>query len=298
MAHRDLTTPTMATITAAWLDAARERPLFEAAPRLSPFLGDIEAVHEGLTRFQRRDATTAALLTAFVARSAKFDVSHDRLARGLWNTMTGMADLLGEGEESEALLVARDELLPHGLLTVNLAYSDEVGNALLALDRLSEPSRAAIKKHGVLGKKLTAWVAAWRDSAKALGEAEAERVERLGAADLDVGTPADAVRARNDWIRVVSFVVGALPFEKSLDAGAQRRILQHLEAADARAVRARDRARGPADDEAQPEGEPAPRPVAPPVAAPVTPAPKPAPAPSPADHASPASPVVPAPPPA
>ena len=237
MALKDLKTSTMVTITAPWLDPKKQRPALERLTRVSGLLPDIAAAHQGLIKFQKKESVLSTALGKLAEKAAALDETHDRKARGLFNITTGIADLSDDDSFSDAILVARDELMPTGLQVVTPSYRDEAGAAALVEERLTPESKKLLKETQVAGKPLAKWVDGWLRAAHELGEVEAERVKLQGRINDEPNMGGDVVRARNHWIRVVSTVLQVLELEKDLDVKTRKSVIEQLDAALAKAGR-------------------------------------------------------------
>src|SRR6185369_11183192 len=95
MSLRDLPTQTMVSLSAAWLDPAHARTAIEALPTARAVLPKLEAAHRLLLKTQpdRSKPRTPPELAALQTEQAQVDAIHDRSARGVYNVLTGFADL-------------------------------------------------------------------------------------------------------------------------------------------------------------------------------------------------------------
>lgn len=250
MGMRDLTTASMVTVTGALLDPERERPIFAKYPRLLPWLSDIEAAHEGLHEVQTLAPKVSPALSTLNERAASLDAEHDRLARGIFDTLSGLISLTEDTERASLLLRARDELFPKGLSIVNRTFLDEAGEAQLLDSRLSDGSRKLLCELPIEGVTLNQYVLFWQKAGLTLGEVEAERV-RL-AKDEKAQSIASLGRARLAWVSAMNALVFVIEREKELTQDDRRRLLEPLETALAKAS-AKKKAGA---KHAQPEGEP------------------------------------------
>lgn len=246
MALRDLSIGTMLVITGAWLDPEKERPILERLTRVAPLLPDVEAAHEGLIRFQFKAQTASQKARSLMGRTTELDAEHDRMARGLHVICEGLALLAKTPKEAEAYLRLQAELMPTGLAIVTASYLEEAGQAELIDQRLSTGSKALLKSTKVHGKQLQTYVNEWKATARALGEAETEKARLLGEEATGSVGP-----ARNAWTGAVTAVQHMLRREPDLTAAERHRLLEPLEAAQAKAAAAKKRAAAglPVEDE-------------------------------------------------
>lgn len=254
MALKYLKTSTMVTITGPWLDPKKQRPALERLPRVSAFLPDIEEAHQGLIKFQKKDSALSAELGRLTERTTALDMTHDRKARGLWNVLSGLADLVDDDVQADGFITARAELIPTGLLVVNPSYRDEAGAAKLVEGRLTADSKKILEDTQVAGEPLAKWVDGWLRAAHELGEIEEERVKVQGLISGEPGPGGDAVRARHQWIRIVSTVLQALELETDIDAKTRKSVLEQLESALAKAGRPSRTGKPKGDDGAVDDG--------------------------------------------
>jgi hypothetical protein len=151
MAYKSLTTPTMVTITGAWLDKEHERPLIESLPQAGPLLAGIEKAHKGLLQTQSAGEKDADSTTMLQRKQEDLDARHDRKARGVHGALTAFADLADKPEDAAALIALRDRVYPHGLKVVQWSYTDEAGEAKLLEKRLTQGDKELLKQLPVPG---------------------------------------------------------------------------------------------------------------------------------------------------
>ena len=234
MSYKSLTTPTMVTISGAWLDNAQERPLIESLPKAGALLSSLEVAHTGILTTQNTGIQAAASIIAIQEQQGTLDVLHDRKARGGYNLLGALAELATGPEEAAKYLALRDRLYPHGLKIVQWSYTDEAGEAKLAEERLSDDDKILLKKIPVPNGSLFDEHQARIKAAKDLGELEKKKTSLASSTETQGTTPSDVVRARNHWIRVVSAFVKVLELEDLSDAD-EGRILNQLRDAERRA---------------------------------------------------------------
>jgi len=252
----DLSAATMVTISGAWLDPEKERPLIERHRRVAPLLDDIAKVHADLLVFQNRGKGTSPEVLALQTKTSELDDAHDRLAKGLNLVLLGFSELCrGYGVEDPYAQI-RDELFPKGLQITVESYLVQAGDAELREGRLSATSKRALETtvirtpHG--DKSLRDLVNDWAKVADELGAAEAEKV-RLRAGHTVEGSSGPARRA---WVKVVSLFVQTLELEEGLSESERRAILQPLQDAEAKAAKKRAARKGQGfDPDAEEEGE-------------------------------------------
>lgn len=247
MGLRDLTTASMVTISGAWLDAERARPVFGRYARLAPWLEDVEVAHRGLYDAQTGGRTVSPELATLNERAAALDALHDHIARGLHAVLTGLAELsCDRPAEASRFLGARNELFPSGLAIVNRSYLDEAGEASLRDARLSPSSQHLLRDVVVHAVSLEQHLSAWRAAADELGKVEADRAKR--AKDENAQSIASLGKARLAWIGATNALLYVLDREKALTPEDRRQLLEPLESALAKGKK------GPAAKSASGEG--------------------------------------------
>lgn len=232
MSLRDLSTPTMVTIVAAWIDPARERRLLETLQRTAFLLPTLAEAHQMLVSTQATvPEGESSELPAVQQEQAELDSEHDRKVRGIYGALTAFAELVDNPDKAAQYLGLRDKLFPEGLAVVNWSYVDEAGEADLVEGRLSHADRVLLKYLPYPGGKL--WDAHERRlaSARRLGELERKKQELMRARETREGRlgPIDVIKARNAWIRAVRAFLGVLELEKNIAPEMRRRILGPLE---------------------------------------------------------------------
>src|SRR5262245_30580 len=125
---KDISTARMVRISEAWLDSARERPKIAALSSGAALLAKIEAAHAGLLSTQKRDDSVSKEVSAISEKQSVVDRRHDRKVRALYFLLHGSAEATDDPKEAEAILAARDELLPKGISIIKDSYHDEAGN--------------------------------------------------------------------------------------------------------------------------------------------------------------------------
>lgn len=233
MGLRDLTTASMVSITQAWVDPERERPIFARYPRLFPWLGDVESAHSGLHDVHDSMCRTSPALTQLNERAAFLDAEHDRKVRGLYDVLTGLASLTDDPEEAERFLTLRRELFPTGRSLVLRSYLDQAGEASLTESRLCDGSREILRCVVVNGTPLVKHVEDWLRAARELGEVEVERTHR--AQEEKARSVASLGKARQAWIAAVKNVIYVVEREPGFTDDDRRRLLGPLETALAKA---------------------------------------------------------------
>lgn len=245
MALKDLTTPQMLAITAAWIDPTRERPKLESLKRTAALLSDVDAVHTGLLHARRAEKTTSKEIAELQSRQLHLDKTHDRKARGTHAVLTGFAELADDPEDAELYLNIRDQLFPDGLKFITSSYADEAGHAHLLRQRLTPESKAALKVLPTPAGSLLKIVLAWLSAGEELGKLETKKAQLIAAERPAEGVPQGGqLKARNRWIKVVGSVLAMLDLEE-VDTDTQRLLLAPLHDVMAKAERIRS---GNADD--------------------------------------------------
>jgi hypothetical protein len=253
MAYKDLSTPTMVTLTGAWLDAEQLRPAVEALPQAGALLPSLERAHDGLLGTQRTGEKAVGALRILQEKEIALDDRHDRKAKGAFGVLGAFAELADDPADKAAYLALRGRLFPHGVKVIQWSYVDEAGEAELVEQRLTKEDRALLKALPVPGGTLLDEHRARVKAALELGALEKERAALTAEAAADPAVSSgDVVRARNAWIRAVRAFVAVLGLEE-IDDAARERILLPLTKAEAKAAR-NGRGTGAVAPIATPEG--------------------------------------------
>lgn len=260
MALKRLTSGEMIHLTQTWVDGKhRHHQLLAAVAEVAVLLPHLERVHRALLTFQ----PTADPGAASRARSLEeLDAQHDDLVRAMYFLFQAQIYLAQQPSERESWQRLLDTVFPGGLAVVSRSYSDEAGQAALALARLSAEDKKQLKAAHI-GK----------ESMLALLERYSQVAHKLGEAATAQYTPtinpsrADAADARNQWIRVVNAVLAAIDMVDH-NEDLLREVVAPLREVERRA----DRRRSAGTD---PEPTPSPAPVHPAPVIPASPAPDP-----------------------
>jgi hypothetical protein len=221
MGFNRLPTEQMIEITRPWIDPSKDRGLIEAIDRARGLLPLIEEVHRGLLRAQPPEDTSHPELLEIRRATVAADQIHDRKTRGTSYVLEGLAELTDDPAEAQRLEELQARLLNRGLSVVKLAPAAEAGEVELAEERLTAADRELLARlPGPGGTTLLQAHEARVVAGRELGEL-ARRKATLSsrpAAAATAPTPADALRARNAWIRTVKVLVSALELQPLPDA--------------------------------------------------------------------------------
>lgn len=204
MALKRLRTEEMVTITSTLVDPEHaDHQAMMAVPALAPLVPEIDASHRGLyaTYFT---GPSAVRLKEIQVQQKALDIGHDDIARGLWAYCWAM--IYFARTDAERLVIRRllGALLPDGLAVVKKSYREEAGQTALVGDRLGDDDRATLASMVLPdGRSLLDVVDEWLSLGAQLGALDRERA--VDIAD-DAPTPAEALAARNRWIRTVQTV--------------------------------------------------------------------------------------------
>lgn len=210
MALKRMSTEEMVAITSTWVDEAHpDRQAMAQVPALASLLPQVDAAHHGLhaTHVVR---PSLVRIKQIQDQQRELDVDHDDGLRGIWSYLWALVYFARTTEEKALYLRFLRLLLPDGLAAVKKSYREEAGQAALAAGRLTADDRAVLATLVLPGDRtLLDAVNQWLSLGAQLGVLDRERAgEHAG----DGPTPADALAARNAWIRTVQTVidVGAL----------------------------------------------------------------------------------------
>lgn len=239
MGYRDFPTQIMIELSSDWLNPAGARGHIEQVPAAAALLPKIAETHRALLKTQPKSRTQPAELAALQQEQAELDTVHDRKTRGMYSVLTGFADLTDDPEQTTAILALRDKIYPPevGLRVVQLTYAEEAGEAKLVESRLGEEDRALLKKLPIPDGKLFDAHKARVKAANRIGELEQKRQDIAGKEEeKETIKQKDVLNARNAWVRVARGLVAMIDLSDP-PAPVRRRILERLEAADAKVSR-------------------------------------------------------------
>ncbi len=252
MSLRDLSTPTMVTILAAWLDPQRERTHIEALKKASFLLPTLEEAKVELLATQATPNTSTTVeISAVQKEQADVDGVHDRKSRGIYGALTAFAELVDDPNKAARYLALRDKMFPQGLAVVKWSYTDEAGEAELVENRLNAQDHALLKQLPYPGGKLHDAHESRIAAAGKLGQLERKKQVLIQAHESKDGKVAlaDVAKARNGWIRTVRAFVGMIDLEKDLASDIRQKILGPLEEAERKAAK-----RGGKEESDEPKG--------------------------------------------
>lgn len=250
MALKRMTSGEMIHTTQTWVDAKhRHHQLLVSVAEVAVLMSHLEKAHKTLLTVQ----PTADPSAAGRARTIEaLDAQHDDLVRAIYALFQVQMYLTQQPSERELWQRLRDAVFPEGLVVVTRSYSDEAGQAALALARLSADDKKQLKA-ATIGK----------ESMLGLIERYGQVAQKLGEAAIMLYTPtvnpsrADAAEARNQWIRVVHAVLAAIDMV-SQNGDLVREVVAPLREVERRADRRRN---GVSDPEPLPAPSPDPVPA-------------------------------------
>lgn len=271
MALKNLTLAEMIGVSGHILSTEGLRPLFDDSPLLAAQLEGIEEVHRQVAAATTPPGDTHAdkVLAALSAEGNDLDVNHhDRLVRGLFYVIAGVAEIIPERSGELAALSVR--LLPQGLATSQQTWRGESGNCTrVGAELIADEELRATLASFTLPEKTTLLDVVERFVAAGtrLGLVEARRDEiraKMKGAVAPTDPAAEPVEAltvaaaRNEWIATLNGLVITLRLPRSkVEASTRDKILTLIGEAERRAD-LRNRRGAVVSDEG---GEP--RPVAP-----------------------------------
>lgn len=242
MALKNLSSETMVTLTARLLDPARDRPVVEILPLVSPLIPAMEMVHNGLLSRQHLLAAIERELAKVLDGTSTFDKLHDRKKRGVYGCLTALAELTDDPVKAAAYLDLRDRLMPLGLMEVRRPYLEQVGDAQRLPSRLDDASRALLASIATPEGPLQSHVDQWVEAALEIGRLDERRAQLEAQRSTDFGSsPGDAYAARLSWIRVLRSVIEMLEVDPRATPEIKQRLLAPLHRAEAQADRRRRR---------------------------------------------------------
>lgn len=249
MSLLNLTTETMVTLSARWLDPKRLRKSLTALPLIAPLVPVLERAHVDLISKQRTTSAVEKELAEIQAEEMRRDTRHDRKVRGVYGFLGSLAELAEDAAAAAALLDLRDRLLPIGVQAVTRSYVDEAGDAERLSARLDAASKKLLAKTQTPDGPLQMHVDVWLEEARQLGALEERRDQLSKAIAGGAGGPTqqEVASARHAWIRVVRAIESNLALEPKADAETVEQILAPLRRAESKADRRRT-SKGVIDD--------------------------------------------------
>ncbi len=219
------------------------RAAIEKIPVLASLLPQLQSAHSGVLAV--RTVVEDPKVRELSAREADLDAQHDELVRGIYNSLTALAQVSGDGAE---LIRLRDMLFPEGLDHTRKTYRGEAGHAAAVEARLDGDAQGRLRAVNLHDKNLLDLVHGWLAVAKELGQLEEQRARLLptpsGQSDVNA--------ARLAWVRVMNALVANAELV-GLDADTDRLLFGALRAAEKTAD-----ARGRSKASSAPASAPAP----------------------------------------
>ncbi len=202
---RMLPTGAMTALTTSWLDEQIEQ--FRSIPEIAGLEQMVRNAHEQLLKVDEPDRADEAR-RKISAQEAEVDRQHDRLLRTIWNRLSAEIDwfetIYPKGRHKHDTLVQiRDRLLPEGLAWNLRSYLEESGNALKAVESLSDPDKALLQSIAVGEESVLDTVHRWAKAADELGDLERRKAMLT---NMQVDAP-NEYEARLAWMRAANAVL-------------------------------------------------------------------------------------------
>jgi hypothetical protein len=258
MAVRDVSAEVMVTLSAAWLDPERQRPLLQSIPLVAALLPRLDEAHRGLleTQLRQSSAPLEAARGAIQDKQVSTDGLHDRKMRGSFGLLTALADLTDDPAKARRYEELRDNLCPIGLKGTTASYVAQAGAARMLPSRLTAEDQALVDSIPLPEGRLRDAVDTWTNAALELEKLEAQKVELdKQLKDAPTVRPIDVRQARYRWIRAARALEVNLDLAEVDDATSQT-LLASLHAAARKAERRKPAPGAPPDVEPAVDDEP------------------------------------------
>jgi hypothetical protein len=209
MALKHLELEEMVALTNPWV--GNSGALIGAVSEVAGLHPQIKAAHAGVVAVQASADGGDPVVVAISREEAEVDDMHDNAVRAVWYGTTAAAAFASAhgpkgAADAKRWLALRDRLLPDGLQATQRSYLGEAGAARKVSAALNDEIRGELESISVgAGGTVAAAVALWCRHGARLGELERQK-SAAGAAV----TPTGIFAARNQWISVVSTVLGIL----------------------------------------------------------------------------------------
>lgn len=238
MAYRNISPPTMITVTAAWVDPKRDRPILESLGLVRPLVPLVDQVHNDILVKQGIGMINLeAVLREIRDQQPTIDMVHDRKKRGVHMALTAYAELADDPKEAARFLSLRDRLMPGGRKETLRSYLDQSGDAERLRTRLDSDTWQTLASLATPVGTLAEQVRSWLDAADELGALTLRRMELEREVAQSDDTPAVEREAVYAWIRVVRTVEANLELDPMTTDEIKARILGPLHHAEALADR-------------------------------------------------------------
>ena len=171
MALKDLSTKAMLEVTATWLDSDDgERGLLMGIEEIKGAIPWLDRVHAKLALAATSSAGADDTVRDLTVELREVDQLHDRKVRGLFHTLTGLAELTDDEDEARELVRLRGLLFPMGMSVTLLSYEEQAKAAEEARERLDERAVDALDAIVIADQPLADSVDAWMATGRQLEE--------------------------------------------------------------------------------------------------------------------------------
>lgn len=251
MAYNHMTVAEMITISGKWVDKeGKDRKLLASKPETDCLLPHLDSAHNTLLGLMPIDDSVLRKLSK---DQGTLDGFFDDLVRGGWGVLTSVAAVVKDPQIREKLLKIRDDLFPTGLSLVKASYREEAGSSVIMKERMTTDAQALLSKLTFPGGTVLDVINELIETGTELGKLEDQRATEQDR--ITGSAPADILKARNRWIRIVRSVCNALELT-DLDTERVDALLAPLnETAKAADLRAERRSKGSETPQDEAESE-------------------------------------------
>ena len=199
MALKHLTTAKMVSLSDPLVKPGHpDRAALAAFADLNGFLPKLTAAHTGLLQ-TFTPADSSEQLVTIQNNQKQLDARYDDLARGIHHLPLALSYLVKNAAVAQQLRSLQQVLTPDGLSVIQKSYREEAGQAALLESRLTADHVALMKSIQTPEGSLEDAVREWISTGAQLGALEDQRA----ALQKSGPTAADALKARNRWIRTI-----------------------------------------------------------------------------------------------
>jgi hypothetical protein len=226
---KNLSNQAMVAGTKGWVEQGEVRNALAGIPETAGCLGRMDSAQNGLLRLQVIMAASPAV-NAMAEQALVLDDRYDRFAKGIDLIAAGNELLLGpRSAVAESLAALRTRIFPNGMSITRATYLEEAGEADLVKERLRPEDRELLAKVPTMDGNLSSAMDEWTKTGGELGALVRERTRVADvAAENQQVSRADALKARNQWIRVVRTILAGLDLAEEVDQKTRDLILQPL----------------------------------------------------------------------
>lgn len=227
----------MVAVLSSWVDAGKNRAVFESTPELAPLLPHLDSLYRQLGQIRGELSKLTPKMRLLSRKIRQLDCIHNKKSRGLYNVLTDLMLLTDDSALAADLCHVRDTLFPEDAIGVGGRHRKPTGCRMAAEPEVTDFMRKLLADTAYNGRTLLKDFEDWIATCRELGYLDLEQRTRSENGQVPTVTREDTRNARLRWNRLVKTVVSLLDIASSVADETKSRLLEPLRCAEASTLR-------------------------------------------------------------